>query len=92
MSGDDLPEIGTCDDRVNTASVIGDAETVLDTDEATVQICNPYTQISVKKVDLETGEPLAGAEFSLSSGGNVIGTATSGDDGIAVYVNGRPWP
>ncbi|MBO9522087.1 MAG: hypothetical protein J7518_11170 [Nocardioidaceae bacterium] len=89
----DLPEIGTCANRVNTVEVIGDENTILDADEnsennsATVQICNPYTQISVTKVDFETGEPLAGAVFELFQGDTKLGEATSGDDGVAIFDN-----
>jgi LPXTG-motif cell wall-anchored protein len=93
LSGDQLPAIGTCANRVNTVSVTGDDDVVLDADNnaennsATVEVCNPYTQISVLKTDFETGEPLAGAEFALFQNDVQIGTATSGADGIAVFDN-----
>jgi hypothetical protein len=54
----------------------------------TTQTTPSYTQLAVKKVDAETGETLAGAEFSLATAadpGTVIDTATSGTDGIAAF-------
>ncbi len=82
-----VPPLGTCEEYDNTATLFGDEDAQLDQDSATVEVCNPYTQISVKKVDFETGEPLAGAEFALFQGDTQLGTATSGEDGIAVFEN-----
>jgi hypothetical protein len=93
ISGSGIPDIGTCGDRKNTVKILGDGNAVLDADNnvdnnsAIVQICNPYTQIAVLKVDYETGAPLAGATFSLSQGGTQIGTATSAADGTATFSN-----
>ena len=36
-----VPKGGTCVDRVNTASVVGDGKVVLSSDDATVNVCNP---------------------------------------------------
>lgn len=51
----------------------------------TTTVTPPYTQLQALKVDLETGDPLAGAEFSLFHGETEIDTAVSGDDGIAFF-------
>ncbi|MBQ8147764.1 MAG: hypothetical protein IJ040_03130 [Lachnospiraceae bacterium] len=42
-------------------------------------------EIRIKKTDASTGNPLAGAEFELLLGTEVIATAVSGDDGYAVF-------
>lgn len=42
-------------------------------------------EIRVKKVDSVTGKPLEGARFELRLNGEVLGEATSGEDGIAVF-------
>ena len=48
-----------------------------------------YVEIYAKKVDIITGAPLAGAEFSIytgsSPGGSFIATRTTGADGIALF-------
>lgn len=51
----------------------------------TTTVTPPYTQIQALKVDFETGEPLAGAEFSLFDGETEIDTAVSDESGIAFF-------
>lgn len=40
--------------------------------------------VSIAKVNSETGEPLAGAKFTLSQNGNVLHEVTTGEDGRGV--------
>ena len=60
--------------------------------EATVAATNEPTTVLIEKVDMETGDPLAGAVFEIiwkdsgepKSGKKDISTATTGENGIAV--------
>ena len=54
----------------------------------TTQTTPSYTQLAVKKVDAETGAPLAGAVFRLATAAHpdsVVDTATSDSSGVAVF-------
>jgi LPXTG-motif cell wall-anchored protein len=88
-----LPELGDCNTHTNTATVLGDpagegdVPAVLDSDDADVEVCNPYALLQALKLDAETKEPLAGAEFTLFEQGDPdpVDTAVSGADGLAVF-------
>lgn len=86
FTGDELPPLGECVDLTNTAWFTGDdPEVVLDSDTATVEVCNPYALVQALKIDFETQEPLAGATFELFDGETSLGTAVSGEDGLAKF-------
>ena len=61
------------------------AEGGVETSCTTTAVTPKTTRISVLKVDSETDEPLAGAEFTLLHGEDAIATAVSGEDGKAVF-------
>ncbi|MGO4257628.1 SpaA isopeptide-forming pilin-related protein [Marmoricola sp. RAF53] len=71
------------DETLTNVAVPGDGGTCLVC--TTTAVTPPSTKLSVLKVDFETGERLAGAEFALFHGEDKIATATSGEDGVAVF-------
>lgn len=75
----------------NTATPGEGGDCVEDGECTTTTVTPPFTQVSVVKTDLETGDPLGGAQFALFKGdtaseGNQIATATSDEaTGVAVF-------
>ena len=79
----------------NTVNFIGTGKNITDTSDTIKNVSFNYVtagagskrEIRVKKIDADTGAPLAGAVFKLYLAGSdsCIGEATSGKDGYAIF-------